>query len=450
MAAQAKGRRRVLLSAYACAPESGSEPGTSWSWIQHLSKHMDISVVTRANNRRAIEGWIGSHPGELENVKWLFVDAPSWILRLKRGSRGIRWYYFIWQFFAFREVKALVQTERHDLAHHISLMGPGFVMTPFLPIPSVVGPFGGLQPLASGFRGLARHPLLEYGRMTRNAMRRASPLWRWQLSRTAVLIVANTATRELLPPSARRRSVLMQIGTDEVLEEADHPSESAYIETTTSARPVRVLWGGVHIGWKGLELLLRALPLVEQQAAASMEVVITGTGVDKDRFERLSDELGIQESVRFVGWVSREKYRELLSSCDIFVFTSLRETTGAALLEAMGMGKASVVIAHGGPADIATDDTSIKVEPESPRLAVAGLAQGLTRLTLDRELRGRLGMAAHRRIQQTYSWPVVIRQTLRIYSTILREANAGGPGSTSTKGGGSSGQVSTFGDPAEL
>lgn len=433
MAAQARGRRRVLLSAYACAPESGSEPGTSWSWIQHLSKHVDISVLTRANNRRAVEAWIGSHPGELTNVRWLFVDAPSWVLRLKRGARGIRWYYAIWQLLALREARALVQEERHDLAHHLSLMGPGLVMTPFLPIPSVVGPFGGLQPLAPGFVGLARHPLLEFGRMTRNAMRRFSPLWRWQLSRTAVLIVANTATRALLPPSARRRSVLMQIGTDEVLEYAGDLPESAYTEMTTSDQSVRVLWGGVHIGWKGLELLLRALPLVEQQAATSMEVVITGTGVDKDRFERLSEELGVQESVHFVGWVSREKYRELLSSCDIFVFTSLRETTGAALLEAMGMGKASVVIAHGGPADIATDETSIKVEPKSPKLAVEGLARGLTRLISDRELRRRLGMAAHRRIQQNYSWPVVIRQTLRIYSTILREANAGGPNSTSTK-----------------
>lgn len=419
MRPQTNDRHRVLLSAYACAPGSGSEPGTSWSWVRELSRHVDLSVVTRANNQQAIEHWLQSHPGELQNVRWLFVDAPSWVLRLKRGTGGIRWYHAVWQLLALRRARSLLRVERHDVAHHVSLMGPGFVMTPFLPIPSVVGPFGGLQPLAPGFVRVAGHPLLEYGRITRNAIRRASPLWRWQLSRTSAIIVANTATRARLPAAARRRSILMQIGTDEAPSDPDDMDKHAQDLAVPRDQPIRVLWGGVHVGWKGLELLIRALPLVRQSAEIPVEVVISGTGVDKQRFERLVARLGPQQSVRFVGWVSRDLYRSLLSSCDIFVFTSLRETTGAALLEAMGMGKPTIVIDHGGPSDIATEATSVKITPDTPSLTIERLGDALTRLISDPDLRHTLGTSAQRRIEQEYSWSVVIHRTLGVYSSIL-------------------------------
>jgi glycosyltransferase involved in cell wall biosynthesis len=419
VAAQGQRRLRVLLSAYACAPESGSEPGTAWSWVRELSRHADITVVTRANNRVPIEEWIRSHPQELDAVGWLFVDAPSWILRLKRGALGIRWYNAVWQLLALREARALVMREPHDLAHHVSLMGPGFVMVPFLPIPSVVGPFGGLQPLARGFSGIARHRLLESARKMRNVLRRVSPLWRWQLSRTDGVIVANTGTLSLLPPGPRRRCYLMQIGTEEVLDQEAAPEvHDAIIE---SDDPLTILWGGMHVGWKGLELFLRALPLIAMRTSTA-QVVVTGTGADKAYFERLADELGLGDLVRFRGWVSREAYRHLLASCDIFVFTSLRETTGAALLEAMGQGKPTIVIDHGGPADITTPATSIKVKPESPRSAINGLADGLVRLISDRELRLQLGSAARQRIAETYSWPTVTERTVRIYASILRKS----------------------------
>jgi glycosyltransferase involved in cell wall biosynthesis len=210
----------------------------------------------------------------------------------------------------------------------------------------------------------------------------------------------------------------MQIGTEEVLDQEAPPEVHDAI--TESDDPLIILWGGSHVGWKGLELFLRALPLIDIRTSTA-QIVVTGTGADKAYFERLADELGLGDLVRFRGWVSREAYRHLLASCDIFVFTSLRETTGAALLEAMGQGKPTIVIDHGGPADITTPATSIKVKPESPRSAINGLADGLVRLISDRELRLQLGSAARQRIAETYSWPTVTERTVRIYASILRK-----------------------------
>ena len=36
----------VLISAYACAPNMGSEPGMAWNWIVNIAKHCRVFVIT--------------------------------------------------------------------------------------------------------------------------------------------------------------------------------------------------------------------------------------------------------------------------------------------------------------------------------------------------------------------------------------------------------------------
>ena len=45
----------ILLSAYACEPNKGSEPGVGWSLAIEMSKHHNVWVITRDNNKSAIE-----------------------------------------------------------------------------------------------------------------------------------------------------------------------------------------------------------------------------------------------------------------------------------------------------------------------------------------------------------------------------------------------------------
>ena len=59
-------RLRVLLSAYACEPGKGSEPGVGWNWVKQLARHEDVWVLTRSNNRGAIEQALRSEPRSAE------------------------------------------------------------------------------------------------------------------------------------------------------------------------------------------------------------------------------------------------------------------------------------------------------------------------------------------------------------------------------------------------
>ena len=54
---------RVLLSAYTCRPNRGSEPGIGWNVAQEMARHYDIWVPTQDNDRRkAIEKALGCIP----------------------------------------------------------------------------------------------------------------------------------------------------------------------------------------------------------------------------------------------------------------------------------------------------------------------------------------------------------------------------------------------------
>jgi hypothetical protein len=76
----------VLLSAYACEPGKGSEPGIGWNLARHLAEHHEVWVLTRTNNRPAIEAELARNP--VPGLHFVYHDLPPWARFWKRGQRG--------------------------------------------------------------------------------------------------------------------------------------------------------------------------------------------------------------------------------------------------------------------------------------------------------------------------------------------------------------------------
>src|SRR5919106_4757910 len=89
----------ILAIAYACDPSQGSEPGAGWMWSRLLSRLGRTTVITRKNNREPIEVALSSTP-EAPLLDFVYVDLPAWARFWKRGKRGTRVYYLLWQFAA--------------------------------------------------------------------------------------------------------------------------------------------------------------------------------------------------------------------------------------------------------------------------------------------------------------------------------------------------------------
>ena len=161
---------------------------------------------------------------------------------------------------------------------------------------------------------------------------------------------------------------------------------------------------GRFVDHKGFDLAIRALA----ETPAEITLDIYGDGEKRGALEALVRRLGVQDRVRFMGWMpGHEDLLEALRGYRGYVFPSLAEANGIVMQEAMMMGLPVIATRWGGPAHLADDTTALYVDPVSEAHMVAALAQAMTRLAGDPELAERISRAARLKAERLYSWDAV-------------------------------------------
>jgi glycosyltransferase involved in cell wall biosynthesis len=331
---------RYLAFAYACEPAEGSEPGAGWMWARMLARSAETWVVTRANNRQAIEAMLPSIP-ERERLHFVYVDLPASLRRWKRGTRGLHAYYLLWQVAAVREAQRVHRAVGFDLIWHVTLanawlgsaawlLGPPFVLGP---VGGGVGPPWRLVP-SMGVRPTA----YETSRaIARAAGRYLNPLARIAWSRAARILVQNRETVDWLPRRHRHKT---RVFPHVVLAELPAPAGPRAGE-----RPRTALFAGRLLPWKGVDLAIAAVSRLPD-----WRLVICGRGPDEPRLRRIVRETNVTDRVVFKGWLSRsEVLRSMREEAGIFLFPSLHDEAGWVIVEALAAELPVVCLDHGGP-----------------------------------------------------------------------------------------------------
>jgi glycosyltransferase involved in cell wall biosynthesis len=161
---------------------------------------------------------------------------------------------------------------------------------------------------------------------------------------------------------------------------------------------------GRFVDHKGFDLAIRAL------AATPSEITldIYGDGDKRSELEALVRTLGLQERVRFMGWMpDHENLLTALRDYRGYVFPSLAEANGIVMQEAMMMGLPVIATRWGGPAHLADDESAVYVEPVSEAHMVAELAVAMTRLAHDPGYAEAISHAAREKAKALYSWDAV-------------------------------------------
>ncbi|HJS22792.1 MAG TPA: glycosyltransferase family 4 protein [Pyrinomonadaceae bacterium] len=167
---------------------------------------------------------------------------------------------------------------------------------------------------------------------------------------------------------------------------------------------------------KGLVYALRALPLILQRYP-STQLVSVGATTDPAWLEQLQREataLGITDHFHILG--SRRDVIEFLRACDVFIFPSLYEGLGIALIEAMAAGCACVATSAGPiPEVVRNGENGILVPPADPE----AIAAAVCRVLADESLRARLGDSATKTAFSRFQ-PQKSADTLtRIYESVV-------------------------------
>jgi len=146
------------------------------------------------------------------------------------------------------------------------------------------------------------------------------------------------------------------------------------------------------------------------------QCLIVGDGEEKSALEDLARKLGIRDAIRFVS--SGLDTPRLLAAMDVFVFPSIREGLGIALLEAMAAGKACVASDTGGIRDIITGPSCGILVPVGDSKA---MAEAVTSLFGDKALRRSMGDSARRLASGNFSLDAMTGKVIELYKEVLHE-----------------------------
>ena len=390
-------RPRLLVSAYACEPGKGSEPGLGWKMPSQMAQTHEVWVITRANNRSAIEEELQRRP--VPHLRFVYFDLPRWAAWWKRGQRGIQLYYYLWQIGAYFHARRVLRQVDVDVVHHVTLVKYWMPsMLSLLPRPFIWGPVGGAESAppafvrAFGWRGR----LYEAIRSSARAMGEHDPLVRLTARRSAIALATTEET------AARLRA----LGCRDVRifsESGVSPTELELLARRSRATPeqARFISIGRLLHWKGFHLAIRAFARLDLPDA---QYLIAGSGPERGALERLSDELGVADRVHFLGGVERQQAFARLGESTALVHPSLHDSGGMVCLEAMACARPVICLDLGGPGTQVTDDAGFRIPAVDPEQAIVGLADAMLRLARDRDLCARLGKGALDRVTSEYLW----------------------------------------------
>jgi glycosyltransferase involved in cell wall biosynthesis len=187
----------------------------------------------------------------------------------------------------------------------------------------------------------------------------------------------------------------------------DLPDGSFVVGTVGRLTPIK---GHIH-------LLRAAVDIVAERP--DIFFVFVGEGELRDDLQRYATEAGIAENVRFPGW--RSDVERLLSVFDIFVFPSLNEGMGKAIVEALAMGRPVVASNVGGIPDLViSGENGILVRPADDH----ALFEAIKTLCENPDKRRRLGERG-RETAAGYNVEAMIHKIDRLYCGLISPVSEG-------------------------
>lgn len=396
---------KILLSAFAFAPNLGSEPGVGWRWATELGKHHQVTVVTDMTRRDLVEAEGVQVPANVEVMYY----RPAWLRAIPLNSATAPLLYALWQFGLLGFALRLQRKHGFDLAIHCSysvFRHPSFLG--YLGIPFVFGPLGGGEdaPLALK-RSIHGHEMIkELLRSLLNKSALFDPFLWAAYAKATLILTATESTRQALPwPFRRRAIVYSNLGVD----------TPAGIQPSTRqpGEPLRVLFAGRLLGWKGAHFAIRA---VAQAAAQGVPVEFTllGKGPFESELRKVAAEVGLHDNIHWISQMPQQELFALYQTMHCFLFPSLHDSGGSVVLEAQANGLPVVCLDLGGPATLVTPETAIVVSTNSQNevAIVSALANALKHLANDESRRVAMAQAAISHTGIDMSWESRVNRVL--------------------------------------
>jgi glycosyltransferase involved in cell wall biosynthesis len=410
---------KICLVAQNASLKFGGEASLPWLLFKHLrARGVDVRLV--AHGRTAPEV-LASFPEDRDRFHFAAetkTDRLIWRLgsRLpgKIDAQTFTILRHIFNQYLQRQIVCqLIADQGIQIVHEINPVSPRQLSLMYgLGVPVVIGPLAGGMTYPTAFADMESLPerIVEAGGRAMSQL--LNRLWPGK-RRADALIVANDQARAALPAGTRGKIFFIpDVGVDlTVWGAGDSPPRND--------GKIRFVYLGRLADWKGVKFLIEAFAtVVAQMPAAHLDIL--GDGERRAALQDQTRQLNLSDRITFTGWVSAQEGAQRLRNSDVLVLPSLHEVGGIVILEAMAAGLPVIATDWGGPSLHVTDETGIRVPPNSRQGFVKSLSDAMLRLANSPELRQSMAQAGRRRVTgNLYDWGSKTDRFLEIYAELL-------------------------------
>lgn len=389
----------IVVSAYACEPDKGSEPGVGWHWTKEVARNYKVLVITRKNNRESIESELQSNPDC--NIEVFYYDPPKWLTFWKKGTRGVQLYYYIWQYGAYRKIAKTINMNEVEAVLAVTfgnMWKPTFMYK--LKVPFIWGPIGGGEevPVQLLKQLSIKQRIFEFIRRASKKIPISNP-WFGAICKNADLIITRTYDSLNCVPKKYHDKCKMMIETgidEKEFRKFEHigikPSqcyELTYVGRLLSLKMV-------DIGIRAFAENLKKMP--------NLKLNVVGDGETRATLENLTRELGIQKNVCFYGTKQRKEALEILARSRCLLMTSCKEGGAWVLFEAMMCGRPIICMDTAGMKVVVDSSAGIKVPVSDYDAMVSSFSKAIETMFMNPNIADQYGMEGRKLVMERHLW----------------------------------------------
>lgn len=402
----------VLYIAYSCLPDKGSEEKIGWNISVESAKTNRVFVVTKKEHKNTIDNYLANNP--IENITFYYVDIPEIYKKLFKGvAYSLR--LNIWLKAANPVVEEICHKEKIDIVHQITPIEFRSIGNYFnIPdVKIVCGPLGGGEVIPSGLKDYAvGNKFVEYVRLLLNKWYKAMYRQNKKLEKSSYILFTNKDTEMFLSD--------VTVDTPKALFSDTGISSNDFIKKdysdVQSKEKLVFLVAGRLVYRKGHKLLLDALKKIPNDI--DYECRFVGEGPETAKLKQISKDYGLEDKVFFTGRIPFTDMVEEYKNADVFIMPSIRETSGAVLLEAMSKGLPVISLNQFGSSVLLDDDSAWFFTGNTKEEYIKNLSDIIIQCCTCRNEIERKGINAYRNAEK-HIWQMKIDYYNSIYSELL-------------------------------
>lgn len=397
---------KIFISAYACEPEKGSEPGIGWNVVNELAKYHEVHVLTRANNRESIETALAGK--DAPKPVFHYYDIPKWLSFWKKKRRGYHLYYYLWQYGAYFKYRNFVNTSGFDIVQHLTFANFAMPSLFMLCKPVTVwGPISFISVPEAVQKSLPlRIRLKETARKCVMSLLINFEIMRFLTPRKADFIIeCGVPEEESAFPARWQKKIIQHPQTGINISEPEYQTE----RKRDDDGKVRLLICCEFLHWKGVTFSCEVFSRIAQ-TLPNIELYIYGTGPEKQRMKDIFQRYGVSERVVWKGFVSKAEMIQALFDADILLYPSYHHGLATVILQAM-YAKLPIITIAGDPIALAVaDGAGLVADGKTMKEILDDLEAKTLELIHSADLRERLGENGRNLILTHYEWTILSKQ----------------------------------------